>query len=128
MASVSVASSANQYGVQQLRYQELRRNADKAEQTAQSLKAQADNAQRVVERDKEKARSLSVQSDQAREDSVQARLKLANLNSAKQTISQLTRVVDQVIAREQSSAQKANPSPVVNAQGQVTGTIINATA
>ena len=135
MASVSSISSANRYGFEQLRLQQARRNADQAEQTAQALKIQADQAQREAVQANENARSLSNQSSQARANAGQARQGLAAMSSAQQSVSQLSRVVDQVVARqpaaiavtERKSAGTPTPS-VVNSQGQVTGKIINTTA
>ena len=135
MASVSPTSSANQVGLQQLRLQQARRNAEQAEQTAQSLKSQANQAQLTADRAQESARSLTVQSDQAQAKVGQVRQGLAAMGSAQQSMVQLSKTVDQVLTREPaqpSPATSATPSsnapPVVNAQGQVTGTIINTTA
>ncbi len=137
MASVSSTSSANQYGLQQLSVLQAKRTADQAEQTAQSLKVQASAAQRVADQAQENARSLGVQSEQAQAKAGQARQGVAALNSAQQGISQLSTVVDQVLDRDKTSvsavsttpqAASATPAPVVNTQGQVTGTIINTTA
>lgn len=138
MATVSSTSSANQYGLQQLRQQQARRNADQAELTAQTLKAQANDAQRVADRAQEDARTLGVQSDQAQAKAGQARQGLAALGAAQQSGVQLSQTVDQVLGRRQASAAtlpgstaKATATvaaPVVNTQGQVTGKIINTTA
>jgi hypothetical protein len=137
MISVSSSSSANDYGLQQIRLQQARRNADQAEQAAQSLKTQADAAQRVADREQENARSLYVQSDQAQTKAGQARQGLAAFSSAQQAITQLSKSVDQVLSREQVPAEVVSSAAappassvgaaVTNSQGQVTGKIVNAT-
>lgn len=133
MASVSSTSSANQYGWQQLKLQQAVRNADQAEQEAQSLKTQANDAQRVADRAQENARSLYVQSDQAQAKAGQARQGLVAIGTAQQSVTQLSNTVDQVLTRKPvstSTTQSTSTSPaaVVNSQGQVTGTVINTTA
>lgn len=131
MATVSSTSSANQYGWQQLKLQLAVRNAEQAEQTAQALKVQANDAQRVAERAQENARSLFVQSNQAQEKAGQARRGLAALGAAQQGVAQLSKIVDQVLLRQQASTpttQGSSTVPVTNSQGQVTGKIINTTA
>ena len=153
MASVSSTSSANQYGEQQLQLLQARRNAEQAERVAQTLKAQAGDAQRVADKAQEDARSLSVQSDLAQVRAGQARQGLTALSSAQQAITSLGNIADRVVARQQESEAVAQvspavpvsaapavpvsnttstvavvPAPVVNAQGQVIGKIINSTA
>jgi uncharacterized phage infection (PIP) family protein YhgE len=142
MVSVSSTSSADQMGsqqgLQQLRLQQAKRNADQAEQTAQSLKTQAAEAQRVADREQDNARSLYIQSDEAQTRAGRIRQGLAALGSAQQAITQLSKSVDQVLVREPAPvapAQSAGPppvstgiAPVTNSQGQVTGKIVNITA
>lgn len=134
MPPVSPASSANQYGLQQLRQLQARRNAEQAEQVAQSLRAQANQAQAVADRAQETARSLTVQSDQAQVKAGQARQGLAVAGSIQQAVTQLGKTVDQVLARDQAvnpttaAPPSTSPAPVVNTQGQVTGTLVNTTA
>lgn len=131
MASVSSTSGANQYGWQQLKLQQARRNADQAEQVARSLKYEANAAQRVADRAEENARVLGVKSDDAQVKAGQARQGLAALSSEQQAGKLLANKVDQVLGRQQATATpstgaaNASGSAVVNAQGQVTGTIIN---
>lgn len=131
-SSTSSIQSATQSGWQQLKLQQARRNADQAEQTARSLQAQALDAQKTADQEQENARSLTVQSDQAQSAVGRARQGLAALSSLSQMQVQLTRVADQVIEKVQN-AQPAAPAPessapVVNTQGQLTGTVVNTTA
>lgn len=131
-ASVSGTQSIVQSGLQQLKLQQARRNAEQAEQTAQALQTQADEAQRRARREQENARSLSVQADQAQSNAGRARQGLALIQTASQSITQVGNVVDQVIKKQQSAQTGTQPvqqsKPVVNTQGQVTGTVINTTA
>jgi len=130
MAPVSSISSATQQGLQQIMVQQAKRNADQTEQTAQSLRAQADDAQRAAEKAQQSARSLTVQSDQAQQQADQARQGLAALSSAQQGIPRLSNTINQLLDRKLASASttQSTISPVTNSQGQVTGTIINTKA
>ena len=131
MASVSSISSAAQYGMQQIMVQQAKRNADQAEQTAQSLQAQANDAQQVAERAQEHARSLAIQSDQAQQRAGQARQGLAALSAEQQSNARLVNAINRTAGNQPIAAATASsttPSPVVNSQGQVTGKTINTTA
>lgn len=144
MASISSSSgtqAATQSGWQQLQLQQARRTAEQVEQTARALKAQADGAQRTAEQAQENARSLTVRSDQAQTSAGQAWQGVAAIQTRAQMQTQLSRTVEQVVVRQQaesapvaavaadpSAAPATSPSPVVNVQGQVTGTVINTTA
>lgn len=129
---VSSTSSANEYGLQQLRVQQARRSAEQAEQAAQLLEAQAAGAQQAAEQAQENARSLSVESSQAQARAGQARQGLIAMGSAQQAITQLTNAVNQaavpVTTSVPTTQSVGSPPPVVNTQGQVTGKIVNTTA
>ena len=134
-SSTTSIQSATQDAWQQLKLQQAKRDADRADQTATSLQIQAQDAQRVASRAEEVARSLSVQAEQAQSEAGRARQGLASLSSLGQVDQLLTHVVDQASQRTQSSSQPAPPAkatastkPVVNTQGQVTGTLVNTTA
>ena len=135
MASISPlsgAQSAAQSGLQQLRLQQARRDADQAEQTARALQAQARDAQQRANEAQEEARTISVQADQAQAGASQARLGLAVVKTIGQMQAQLTNVVTQVTetlkTAEPAAAAASSPSPVVNTAGQLTGTVVNTTA
>ena len=147
MATISSSSSiesAVRSGFQQLRVQEARRNADQADQAARALEAQARAAQRNAARADENARSLTVQSGQARDDAGRARQGVAYLDSVAQSRQQLGDFLGQVIERQPDAEPAAAPvsaspvtptapvspapSPVVNSQGQLTGTLVSTTA
>ena len=134
MASVSTTSSAqaaSQSGWQQLKLQQARQNAAQAEQVAQSLAAQAGEAKRTADRAQENARNISVQSDQAQAVAGRARQGLAAINSASVAQAQLVHVVEQAAPRQEAQTKakiQQQSAPVVNTQGQLTGTVINTTA
>jgi hypothetical protein len=150
MATISPTSAnqaATQQGWQQLKLQQAQRNADRAEQEALSLRAQAADAQRSADNAQESARALSVQSEQAQSNAGRARQGLAVIRSVSDTGTRLTGAYEKIAqAQEQAAAAdqpssvtqttsapvapepKAAGTPVVNTQGQTTGTLINTTA
>lgn len=135
MVAVSFASSAIQSSVQQLVLQQAKRTADQAEQTAQSLKAQANDAQRVADSAQQDARSLSIQSDQAQAKAGLIRQGIAGLSAETQGINLPSKFVVQEssslptpVKNTGAAIVSAPTPPVVNSQGQVTGTIITTTA
>lgn len=147
MATVSSSSgiqAAVQSGFQQIKLQEARRNAAQAEQAARSLASQAQSAQRVADRAQDNARSLYVQSSEAQQDAGRARQGIALIRSNDQALERLGSVASQVIERLPAetvspavAAASATPVapvapvapvPVVNTQGQLTGTLLSTTA
>lgn len=135
MATVSSisGSQAAQDVWKQLQLLQARRNADQAELTAQSLQAQAQDAQRTAEQADAQALSLAVQSDQAQENAGSARRGLAAMQSASQILPQITHIAENLAIQTQPSVQAtaappAKPAPVVNSQGQITGTVVNTKA
>ncbi|MCX7174553.1 MAG: hypothetical protein NT159_11660 [Proteobacteria bacterium] len=137
-SSTSNIQSATQGAWQQLRLQQAKRDADRADQTAQALQAQAEDAQRVANRAEAEAKSLGVQADQAQSEATRARQGLASLSSMGQMQTLLNHVTEQVFQVPQNTQQSTQLSvpvksqtgatPVVNTQGQVTGTVVNTTA
>jgi hypothetical protein len=133
-ASLSVESAARS-GFQQLRVQEARRSADRAEQVARSLQSAAQVAQREADQANENARSLSVRSGQARVDAGRARQGVDFLDSVGRMEAQLVNTVGQVAERVTEPAavqvravEASSPSAVVNTQGQLTGTLVSTQA
>ena len=136
-SSIAGARAATQAGWQQLRWQQARQNADRAEATAQALQARAADAQRVAEGANDDARSLSVQSAQAQSVAGQARQGLAMVRSVGEMQASLSNTVSQVSERQgvpQSPPQAAkvetrvDAPPVLNTSGQMTGVVVNTTA
>lgn len=129
ISSSSVGSQAvAQAGLQQLKVQQALQGAERAEQTARSLRAQANQAQQVADRAQEDARSLYVRSDQAQTAAGQARQGVAMMKSVGEMQSNLSGRVEQVVAKQESTVTAAASEPVLNSSGQVTGTIVNTTA
>lgn len=132
ISSLSGAQSAAQSGLQQLRLQQAKRDAERAEFAARVLLAQARDAQQKASDAQETARSITTQSDQAQTQAGQARQGLAVIKSINQMGAQVSSVVTQVaeklkLAKPAAKVQDA-AAPVINTQGQVTGTVINTTA
>lgn len=135
ISSTSVgAQAATQAGWQQLRLQQARQTAERAEQAAQALASKAADAQRVADRADENARSLYVQSDRASSAAGQARQGLAMASSVGEMQTSLANTVDQVSERQSGKevdiqvASRAEAPPVLNTSGQMTGTVVNTTA
>jgi hypothetical protein len=131
MAAISSSSGspAVQYGLSQLRLQQVRRSAEQAEQTAQILQAQAAGARREANQADERARSLEVESSQAQSKAAQARQGVAMLQSTGQNEARLARVsTNMVVQQSGQQATTSGKTPVVNTQGQVTGRVVNTTA
>jgi hypothetical protein len=132
ISSLSGAQSAAQSGLRQLRLQQAKRDAEQAEQVARALQAQAQAAQQNANEAVERARTITSQSDQAQATAGQARQGLAAVSTVAQMQGQLSGVVAQVTEKlappKAAPAIKSTPVPVVNAEGQVTGTVVNTTA
>jgi len=139
-SSTSGLGSVTQFGWQQLKLQQAKRNADQAEQTARLLQQQASAAKSEADRAQEKARNLGVQADQAQSYAVRTRQGLSALTAGASAQSQLTYVIDQALNRptasssltqsllDQSTAGQDKFSSAANTQTATTGTIINTTA
>ena len=114
----------------QMQQQAAERSANQAESKARALKSQADDAQAIANRQQENARSLRVQSQQAQGDAGSARQGLASLQSLEKTQTQLGQLHNDLNAalNPSSSTSTDAASPVVNTQGQVTGSVLSVTA
>jgi ABC-type hemin transport system substrate-binding protein len=119
--------SATQAALQQLKVQQAKQNADRAEVAARSLRAQANAAQSEADRAQENARSLYVRSDRAETAAGQARQGVAMIQSSGEMRVRLADTASQA-AERQTETQPVQPAPVVNTSGQVTGTVVNTTA
>jgi len=136
ISSTAGSQSVAQSTLQELRIQQARQNAGRAEQVASSLRQQAAEAQRNADRAEANARSLSVQSVQAETVAGRARQGLAAIRSAGEMQTQLSQVVGRISGKSESSLPASDvsgnvapaPAPVVNTSGQITGTLINTTA
>lgn len=135
MASISSTSGlqgVTQTAFQQLKLQQARQNADRAEQVARSLQNQAAAAQREADRAQENARDLSVLSSRAQGEAGRARQGLAMIRS----VNEMKADLSTLLTRVEASANEAETgsitpvvekvaAPVINTSGQLTGTTIN---
>jgi len=137
MEMAAISSTVGLQGVtqtafQQLKLQQARQNADRAEQQARSLQIQATDAQRDADRAEENARDLSVRSSRAQSEAGRARQGLAMIrlvNDMKSDLSVvLTRAGSAVNEVENGSSQPAETTPIINTSGQLTGTVVNTVA
>ena len=134
MATISSSSSASigQSVLSQLQLQQAQRNAERADANARSLQAQARQAQQVAVDAQATARSVSSQADRAQSDASQARLSLAVIRNGSQVQNDLTSAVGNVAETLKVASPAVSPpspaTPVVNTQGQLTGTVVNTTA
>lgn len=137
MEMAAVSSTVGLQGVtqtafQQLKLQQARQNADRAEQQARSLQIQAADAQRDADRAEENARDLSVRSSRAQSDAGRARQGLAMIRSVNEIKSDLSSVLARVGLPmnevESGSIKPAETTPIINTSGQLTGTVVNTVA
>ena len=132
VSSLSGTSSVALSGLSQLRVQQAQRNAEQAELAARALQGQAREAQRVALDAQENARALSAQASQAETNAGQARLNLAEIRSGEQVQVQLSssvaKVSEALTVAPPPAAVQSTPAPVINTQGQLTGTVVNTTA
>ena len=125
---ISSTSGANSAAFAQLQRQQAERNAEQAEQRALSLQAETRQAKSEADRAQERARSLEVETDQATQDAGRARSGLAASRGLQQIDGQVEQLREQIMPAQPASAPASDapaPRPVVNAQGEVTGTVIN---
>lgn len=122
----SVSSSVGNAVYSQLQVQQARQAADRAEITARTLQARAGEAQDKADREQENARQLQVQSNEARQNAGAARQNVQSLQSVRELQSGFSRIRDQIATLQESPP--ASPTPVVNSDGQTTGTLVNTTA
>lgn len=137
MDSLSFATSGVAGGLwAQLQQQQAERVASQAGQKARALRAQASEAQATADRAQESARSLRVQSEQAQENANSAELSLVTAKSVGKVQQQLSmRHLQPVAASIETapsgktvSGNATTSGSVVNALGQVTGSLVNVTA
>ena len=131
VSSLSSNQSISSVAWQQIQKQQAQRNADRAQQAAQSLQAQARSAQSVANRAQENARSISVEASQADSRANQAQQGLVSLKSIGEIQSgfdDLRQQISSVLSKDFAVSEPAQPVPVVNTSGQQTGTLISVTA
>lgn len=131
---VAISSTIGLQGVtqaafQQLKLQQARQNAERAEQVARSLQNQAADAQRAADRAQENARDLSVRSSRAQGEAGRARQGLAMIRSVNEMKAELSTLLTRVEAPasevDNGPITPVAAAPVINTSGQLTGTMIN---
>ncbi len=129
VSSISGGQALSGFVTQQLRTQQAERAAEQAEANAQALRRQASAAQQAADRAQADARNLKVRSDQAQSEAGSARqavVSLESLGELEQGFDALRQGIADGLAALTEVAVAA--APVVNAEGQTTGTLINVTA
>ena len=111
------------------RIEQARREADQAEDRAQDLRSQADEAERDAQERNEKARKLSSSSSDSTYTSV-VRPTVSAVPVATQTFLErmYTAASSKFAAQGNALKDDADAAPVLNAQGQATGRILNLSA
>jgi hypothetical protein len=132
VSSPSNLQSANGIVWQRMQQQQAERAADQADQKARALKGQAQQAEGEAARAEESARSLQVEATQANQRAGEARQSLASLKSLEDVQGFLqktrTQIADSTVAAAAKPAAEPVKPPVVNVEGQKTGTLVNVTA
>lgn len=133
ISSTGGLQAVTQTAFQQLKLQQARQNAERAEQVARNLRSEAAEAQSEADRAQENARTLMVRSNQAQSVAGQARQGLAMIRTVgemQESLSSMqvrTDAVSSGTTESEAIASAANV-PVINTSGQVTGTVVNTTA
>lgn len=112
------------------RLNQAKRAADQAEATARSLRQQAASAQHNADIAQEGARSVAVQADKADSRAGLARqqvISTSSLNNLQGNFDTLHQQISEGLKSLDLPAV-APAAPVVNADGQTTGTLVNVTA
>ncbi len=133
ISSVSVGQAALPFGGQQIRLRESKRAAEQAEQTAQTLRQKADQAQQDADSAQNTASGLAVKAGQAENYASQVRRGTQVVDSKAATSSVAPTKVDGVITPPTQQAQGTDKSTasgstlpgVVNLSGQKLGQFIN---
>ncbi|MCP5268881.1 MAG: hypothetical protein H6943_07580 [Zoogloeaceae bacterium] len=130
LAVSSPTQSASALGTQQLRVQQAQRSAEQAEASARALRQQASVAQREADRAQEGARNLQVSADSAEGRAGLARQQLVSAESLGQVRQGFDAIRGQISEGLKGLDAPVAPAaaPVINSEGQTTGTLVNVTA
>ena len=134
MVAITATNSATpsiQASLGRARLEQARREADQAEANARDLRAQADDAERQAESSQENVRKVA--SSNQREE---ATYSAPRARSTTEVPLKVQKLIEQMYAASSElRTQSGNPlktdakaAPVVNAQGQSTGRIVNVSA
>ena len=127
---ISNTSGPTSAAFAQLQRQQAERNAAQAEQRARSLQAETREARAEADQAQERARTLEVETDQATGEAQRARSGVAASRELQGLDTQFSELRGQIAEAFPPAEVPATPAPrpVVNAQGEVTGTVINVEA
>jgi ABC-type hemin transport system substrate-binding protein len=134
ISSTSGLQAVTQTAFQQVKLQQARQNAERAEQVARNLRSEAAEAQHEADRAQDNARTLMVRSNQAQSVAGQARQGLAMMRSVGEMQDNLSNLQIRTDTVSSSTGETgpivptAAKAPVVNTSGQVTGIVVNTTA
>jgi len=131
ITATNSATSTMQSMLSKARLEQARRDADQAEANAQSLRSQAQEEERKAEDGQNKVRSISQQISQ-QDSTYTSAIKGTPSEVPAQTqdfLERLYKATSQKFAASGNSLKtNADALPVVNAQGQSTGRIVNVSA
>ena len=114
-----------------MQLQRAQRNAEQAEVKARALASQARAAESEAARAQENARNLRVESTQANSQAAEAQRGVVEMKGWSLLSSQFSGLQSQIKEVLQNTAPTAAATPatpVVNAYGQATGSVVNVTA
>jgi hypothetical protein len=120
----SATRSIAQGLVQALQLQQAQRNAERTQAEARALQDEAAAAQRHADRADQQARSIGQEAQRAQSAANSADRNLTSVRALTDTQKQLTQLSQSL----HPAVQAPQPPPVVNAQGQLTGTVVNVKA
>lgn len=100
---------------------------------ARQLRQQANSAQQSADRAQERARTLSTSANQAEANADQAKRGVSTMQTSDIMKLRLSDALDRVVQPQQAEpvvapAATTSTTAVPNAQGQITGTIVNTSA
>lgn len=128
VTSTSGTQAVTQSAWQQLQQEQSRQIAERAAQNAIALQSKASDAQNEANRAQERAQTLRVEADQAQSLAADADLSVRITESSSQIGTQIVRKVTQAAQAQETAPVQALPTPTVNTQGETIGTVINVTA
>jgi hypothetical protein len=131
ISATNTASPSLQAVLSRSRIDQARREADQAEANAQQLRGQADAEERKAQQGQDKVRELTAQGRQS--DSTYTAAVKGNASAVpartQDFLVRLYKATSQKFADSGNALKSnANAGPVVNAQGQATGRILNTSA
>jgi chromosome segregation ATPase len=132
ISSISGAQTAPQSSFLQLQLLQAARDAAQAEQVARSLQAEVSAAQQAAASAEQNVRGITAQARQAEVAAGQAQSNLAAVRSVGQVQAQqasaLSVQAQTLNVLEPVIKSRSSAPPIVNTQGQITGTVVNTTA